>query len=556
MLLQRIAVRLKSQEISFEQKLWEFDVWVTPSIVDIRKTARFRLELERILAVLDALSAGGHRALDPGRFSADLVDRVLDRLDGFAYVPGTSPDESLAPQVGEFLASLSALLFLVTGKSDNNNKCQFPIFLRNTVGWATLPGVRFRRRTWEVVADAIPRVLDSEAYMSRVGRLYAAGRSQQTAIATEATSLRDLAAQVLFPFVDCLLADEASRDQLTAFLQHYSRSRESGEAPEPMLVPIVMFQVRGSVAASGGHEPEEILRARMEDWGLARGIDFNTADVVLDAEAGLILDAAEAAAVEPNAKTKTRAYDFVLPYRTPTWTPRIFVQSQFYAGDSGSVSHKNVDQTHSSRITATKLIAKKWPDSPLPCFLEYVDGAGYSASLNGDLKSLLSYQDTAGFFQIRSAPIRLRRHLQQIGFLTPMEVAHAVLRCGGLSKDIVALLLEEGYTEPEITRAIGAAESRGVINRTPETAEISVDESILPMARQYLILDMIAREGAPFPSLAGIAGVVLVPGYGPYYGLALSEVARLAKLHFSAVWPESFMADLEALCTAGFVVLR
>lgn len=550
-------MRLKSQEISFEQKLWEFDVWVTPSIVDIRNTARFRLELERILAVLDALSAGGHRALDPARFSANLVDRVLERLDGVAYVPGTDTDESLAPQVKEFLASLSALLFLITGKSNNNNKCQFPIFLRNTVGWATLPGVRFRRPNWEVVADAIPRVLDSEAYMNRAARLYVAGRSQQAAIATDTTSLRDLAAQVLFPFVDCLLADAPSRDQLSAFLQHYSRSRESGEAPEPMLVPIVMFQVRGSVAASGGHEPEELLRARMEDWGLARGVDFNTADVVLDAEAGLILDAAEAGAVEPkNAKTKTRAYDFVLPYRTATWTPRIFVQSQFYAGDSGSVSHKNVDQTHSSRITATKLIAKKWPESPLPCFLEYVDGAGYSASLNGDLKSLLSYQDTAGFFQIRSAPIRLRRHLQQIGFLTPMEVAHAVLRRGSLSNDIVALLLEEGYSEPEITRAIAAAESRGVINRTSDTAEISVNESILPMVRQYLILDMIAREGAPFPSLAGIAGVALVPGYGPYYGLALSEVSRLAKLHFSAVWPESFMADLEALCTAGFVVLR
>ena len=56
-------MRLKLQEVSFEQKLWEFDVWVTPSIVDIRKTARFRLELERILSVLDALSAAGIRRL-------------------------------------------------------------------------------------------------------------------------------------------------------------------------------------------------------------------------------------------------------------------------------------------------------------------------------------------------------------------------------------------------------------------------------------------------------------------------------------------------------------
>lgn len=78
----------------------------------------------------------------------------------------------------------------------------------------------------------------------------------------------------------------------------------------------------------------------------------------------------------------------------------------------------------------------------------------------------------------------------------------------------------------------------------------------MPVVRQYLILDLIACEGAPFPSLAWIAGVVLVPGYGPYYGLAVGKLANLAKLHFSAIWPDSFMADLEALCASGFVVLR
>ena len=78
----------------------------------------------------------------------------------------------------------------------------------------------------------------------------------------------------------------------------------------------------------------------------------------------------------------------------------------------------------------------------------------------------------------------------------------------------------------------------------------------MPVVRQYLILDLIAREGAPFLSLAGIAGVVLVPGYGPYYGMAIGELASLVKLHFSAIWPESFMVDLEALCASGFVVLR
>lgn len=544
---------LKTHQQPLEQKLWEFDVWVTPSLVDIRKTERFRIELVRILSVLDALSKSGQRALDQSRFAANLVDRVFERLDA-RQRPATVADAVLTAE--EFLVSLSALLFLVTGKSDNNHKCQFPIFLKNRIGWTSLAGVRYLRKKWQIVVDPIPKVMDSEAYMARVARLYAVGQSEFAASIDTAISLRDLAAQLLFEFVDCLLTDIASRDQLSAFLQHYSRARETGESPELMLTPLVMFQVRGSVAASGGHEPEELLRARLTDWGLVRGIDFNTTDVVLNVEAGTILEADEVSTPEPGGKTKTRAYDFVLPFRTPTWTPRIFIQSQFYAGDSGSVSHKNVDQTHSSRLTATAMIARKWPGSPLPRFLEYVDGAGYSASLNGDLKSLLSFSDTAGFFQIRSAPIRLRRELQQIGFLTPLEIAHAVLRSNGIAEDARKLLLQEGYTMLEVDRVINFAVDRGILKWSDDSTQLEIDSSLMPLARQYLILDLIAREGRPFISLAGIAGVALIPGYGPHYGLWLNELEECVNRHFAAVWPKSFMVDLQALCTAGFVVLR
>lgn len=544
---------LKTHEQSLEQKLWEFDVWVTPSIVDIRNTKRFRIELARILSVLDALSSGENHALDQRRFAANLVDRVLERLDTF-QTQATVSDMLL--HIQEFLASLSALLFLVTGKSDNNHKCQFPIFLKNCIGWTSLPGVRLRKKKWERVDEPIPRVLDSEAYMARVSRLYAVGRFEHTATSGPVISLKDVAAKVLFQFVDCLLADTSSQKQLSAFLQHYSRARETGESPELMLTPLVMFQVRGSVAASGGHEPEDLLRVRLSEWGLVRGIDFNTTDVILNVEAGTIVEASRESTEAPSGKTKTRAYDFVLPFRTPTWTPRIFVQSQFYAGDSGSVSHKNVDQTHSSRLSATALIVRKWPGSPLPCFLEYVDGAGYSASLNGDLKSLLSFPDTAGFFQIRSSPIRLRRELQQIGFLTPLEIAHAVLRSKGVAKDAGGLLLKEGYTMVEVDRVISSAVDRGILKWSADNALLLIDITLMPLVRQYLILDLIACEGGPFVSLADLTGVAMIPGYGPHYGLSLSELETCINRHFAPVWPKSFMVDLQALCTAGFVVLR
>ena len=56
-----------------------------------------------------------------------------------------------------------------------------------------------------------------------------------------------------------------------------------------------------------------------------------------------------------------------------------------------------------------------------------MDGAGFFASLNGDLKSLLDMADTGSFIQIRSTPLRLRRELQRAGFLTPIEIEHAIL---------------------------------------------------------------------------------------------------------------------------------
>lgn len=537
---------LKSANQSLDQKVWEFDFWVTPSIVDIRATGRFKLEMRRITGVLEALSCGGQLDLNTRRYAADLVDRAIGYLDSFPN-PGQAQDYCLYAE--DFLVSLSALLFLVTGKSDNNNKCQFPIYLRNQVGWETIPTLRSKTGRPYISTEVVPRVLDSESYMARVAKIHVADKQVDSDV-----SLRKVAPKLLFQFVNSLLADEPSRNQLTAYLQHFGKAKAASEDSTILLTPLVMFQVRGSVAASGGHEPEEILRKRMSEWGMVREIDYNSNDVILDVEAGVIFELRGDQPEEKQGKTKTRAYDFVLPFRTPSWHPMIFVQSQFYAGDSGSVSHKNVDQTKSSRQNATRLSAKAWPDSPPPLFLEYVDGAGYSASLNGDLKSLLSFDDTTGFFQVRSASIRLRRELQKIGFLTPLEIGHAILRASGDRKQVVGKLVAEHYSREEITRSMKAATDRGLIlfagNR------LTVSKEFLPAVRSHLLLDLIATEGSAFQTLIGIAGVALVPGYGQYHGLTVVDLDAVVKASYRIIWPEGFMADLQQLCTAGLVVLR
>jgi len=539
-------VLLKSSDQSLDQKIWEFDFWVTPSIVDIRETDRFKLEMRRISGVLDALSGGGHKDLDIKRYSADLVDRVIAYLDSF---PSPSNIQDYCEFAEDFLMSLSALLFLVTGKSDNNNKCQFPIYLRNQVGWQSIPSLRSKKSVLYITEESIPRVLDSESYMARIAKIHVAERQ-----VNKHTSLNGVAPNLLFQFANSLLADGPSKNQLTAYLQHFSKAKMLNEDSTILLTPLVMFQVRGSVAASGGHEPEEILRERMSQWGMVREIDFNSNDVILDIEAGAIFELRGDQPEEKQGKTKTRAYDFVLPFRTPSWHPMIFVQSQFYAGDSGSVSHKNVDQTKSSRQNATQLSAKAWPESPPPVFLEYVDGAGYSASLNGDLKSLLSFEDTAGFFQVRTASIRLRRELQKIGFLTPLEIGHAILRCAGDYQSSVNQLLDEGYSQDEINRVISVATDLALISH--EANKLSISPTFLPVVRAHLLLDIVATEGMAFQSLVGVAGVALVPGYGPYHGMTLASLDTLLRSSYPTVWPEGYMSDLQQLCHVGLVVLR
>jgi hypothetical protein len=305
-----------------------------------------------------------------------------------------------------------------------------------------------------------------------------------------------------------------------------------------LLTPLVVFQVRGSVAASGGHGPEELLRNRLSEWGLQAGVDYNTSDVVLAEVLELpgIVPAIEELEAEPaddgdeereeaievvridetRVKVKTRAYDFILPYQVSGWKPRVFIQSQFYAGDSGSVSHKNIDQTSTSRTAVADILADAR-------FVEYVDGAGYFSTLNRDLKHLLNMANTASFIQVRSAAIRLRRELQYVGFLTPLEVEHAIFRSGGSPAAVRKVLKMEGYSNSEVERSIADCTARGLV--VVERGKLAVTAVRREVARRYLLLDVAARLGsAPATPSERLAGCLLVPGYGPFHGIKLDQL--------------------------------
>ena len=511
--------------------LWlsEFDHWITPSLEEIQSSEKFKVTLGHVEKVFITL--------------AELTDDFT-HLNSFDQMVGEYLDGARALDMSERSKSLDSLiitLLLTTAKTDNHVKCQFPLYLRDSLKWDSYPAVQ--KKGSNLVRRVIPRTLKLESIVKRIVELDNFP-NEQKALVTAYTKF--------------LVREEQDLEALFQIGRAYIQVKKQGVAhPSAILEPLVTFQVRGSVSASGGHVPERLLRSMMKQWGLVQNEDFNAGDIVVRA-GGVITEKAPDDTTdeemlledksETTSKEKTRAFDFVLPHKVESWKRRLFIQSQFYAGDSGSVSHKNVDQVFASR-TKTKALIED------PLFIEYVDGAGYYSSLNGDLKKLLQKEDTHSFFQVRSAPIRLRQLLQSIGFLCPLEIEHAIARSDGGSDAVRQDLLDDGYSSEEVDRVISKAVDLGFIKLVDEKYQLQEDRK--EVVRHYAILDTIARKGSAL-SDTNAASYLLAPGYGPFYGMKLTGLVE-ALCQDAPYFAEYFQKsqflneDLEALKVRGWI---
>lgn len=505
-------------------------MWVTPSLAEVRDSAKFDSELRKVVSIFDALASTTNNF-------QDVADCAPDRLTTglAALIAGKSTVDAYT-----LLDEAASLLFLVTGKTDNNAKCQFPIHLKNVAKWTVYPGkptVKAGRFTLGKPAK-LPRVVKSDAYLKLVS-LYSGAPTEQQ--------------RLLLEYVKFLISDERYAAQLWALGASYVKMKEVGHGKE-LLSSLVIFKVRGSASATAGHEPEVIMRALLQQLGMVPGLDYNLSDTVVQdavsesAVEELEVDGPGGTTAEEAAeviKAKTRAYDFVLPFAVPGWQQRLFIQSQFYAGDAGSVSHKVVDQTTASR-------AKVRTQNADPLFIEYLDGAGYFSALNGDLRKLLEKADTYSFIQVRSAPVRLRRALQEIGFLVPLEIEHAIARTpsgNGELAEVERILLTEGYSQTEVSRAIAAATSHGIIDQAGSTLAIKSERR--KFARRLFFLDVIARGGA-YLTNGCTPGNYIIPGYGDFFGLspvATLDQALQATTLFTSDFQQSqtLLADIQWL---------
>ncbi|RLA44959.1 MAG: hypothetical protein DRR42_19885 [Gammaproteobacteria bacterium] len=523
-------------DLTVEEQLREFDLWVTPTTHEIQDTQKYETELKSIQFILHALGPATNEFEDREHCNPDnvaatiinLIEKEVRSVEGY---------EAKFAEASKLVESFCSLMFLVTGKADNAIKCRFPVYLSNTVRRTNYPFISIRSGKVKVQNRDLPRVLKQDLIAKLIGNCLVCATESD-----ELSFLHDEAIWLLKTYISVILADEKSADQFWILGKNYFLIRSEYPGKESaLLAPLIVFKVKGSVSASGGHIPEDLMRDHFRAWGLNPGIDYNTEDVVVsftsNGTAGEV------------SGDKTRAYDFVIPYQVEGWPQRLFVQCQVYAGDSGSVSHKVVDQTTSSR---TKTI-ESYPDAR---FIEYLDGAGYFSSLNGDLSHMLSMGSTHSFVQIRSINIRLRREFQDIGFLTPLEVEVTLLASEDKTESAIKAELErQGYATEEVNRVLTNMAISKLLERS--NGQLMVQPLRENYARRILLLDIIVEIGEKL-GVEDQSGLVLVPGYGINYGTTMAKLsAGVSKYAPGAeIDVPSFGADISLLSVEGQIILR
>lgn len=490
----------------------EFDIWVTPSLGEIREMPQFSTNLDSMQYGFDIMASITNDFDDIKNCTAAFIAK-----NAIALISNKTE-----PEKKDILNAIYGVLLLVTGKTDNNLKCQFPLMLRNTYNMDSYP-VKTRAGKW--TSKSLPRTIQADTV---------------TKIIIQANNNEAFQEKFLESYIHLIISDEQYSKQLWSLGNAYCTQKRIGNE-RALLSPIVVFQSRGSITATQGHIPENTLREYMTDWGLVADSDFNTQDV----EIGQIIGD-----IQASPDIKKRKYDFILPYQSRETGSKIFIQSQFYAGDSGSVSHKVVDQTDSSR----EVTLKKFPNA---VFIEYLDGAGYYSSLNGDLRKMLAKPTTKNFIQINSAPLKLRRELQGINYLTTLEIEHAIIMTTGNQQSVVDHLLKDGYTEDEVLLALRNATKNTVLKNGDK---LSIREDRKSVVRKYCLLDVIANYGAPLPS-DKTGGFLIVPGYSTYWGMPQAEVIKRA-LSVAPTLKELWISvadafdDIQWLLEKGFVKSR
>ena len=420
-LLIHLLNQLPPKSPDLNDQIEEFREWVTPRIDSIEDHDEFDKRVDGYEFACHLLSEINLEGISSSQAAREIAKCCISKL--------LAHDHASQQRV---IFDIVNLVFALTGTTDNNIKCQFSPFLRHGLFCTELKLPKKSGKSIKLITVTVDRI--GQIKLEQISTYLCMLLDIATTIGETAL----FAASFLLEAYFLCIFDCGSYERLVLVV----KSLVEDKVARPILEVFATYQLRGSAAAISGHGPEDKLRLLLTELGMCKGVEFNETDVI---PASICGDLDIVAAQE---RSKTRAYDFVIPFRIEHLSRRVFIQSQIYGGDSGSVSHKNVDQIPLSRRHVKGMFEN-------PIFLEYLDGAGYCNALAGDLTKILEMSDTHGFFQGRTAIFVLPSIFREIGLLYPAEVISWYIKnslAGNPSCKPLESFLSDMYKGSEIHR--------------------------------------------------------------------------------------------------------
>lgn len=275
-------MRLPEESIDTQEKILEFDQWLTPKLDRIKDSEKFTSEIQLLCNCIKHLAPflANYSNYEDANIE-NLYQSVINASESFILGEQFTLDEN---QLSNFYEALFNLLFLSTGSTDNNLKNHFIINLKINGVIPKIPKRALGKNNLTFKLVDLPTTTKSDL----IARLLASccvanSKKYNNKIKTEPVFNIEIYLKIfLKEYIELILEEREDFYQFWSICHSYlelNKISDEVDFGRYLLNSCTIFKVRGSVSASGGHAPEKILRDKLAIIGLRPDIDFNTSDV-------------------------------------------------------------------------------------------------------------------------------------------------------------------------------------------------------------------------------------------------------------------------------------
>jgi hypothetical protein len=267
---------------------------------------------------------------------------------------------------------------------------------------------------------------------------------------------------------------------------------------------LLKYSEKGAGAEKSGEEAENIIKNKLELWGLKENIDYNKNDEKLTEilerkieflkNRGALTEEERKEKIEKIKKErKSRQFDLVFPANNSNKEPKVIAQIVFYTSNTGSEGKKKTNQN----INTSNYIKEILPvHSKEITNLLVLDGPGW-IQMAGDFQK--NNYLSENFVQIKTIDTKLKRILNERGLVYPIDVEIAILEIK---------LKDESPTKEKILKLMAnkdniTADKNEIISQNHQFFDGKTDRDVIELlenrhkiAKKFLILEKL-QEIAP-----------------------------------------------------------